>query len=251
MWRREHAAWDSPALAGRRMDVLIYGHGGARVLVFPTSQGSVHEWEDFGMMGALAEHLSRGWLQLFCVGSVDAESWYARWRSPHDRVCWHDRYDRYLRHEVLPFTASVNGNPFLIATGASFGAYHAMSFATRYPDLVGRVVAMSGLYDITLMTDGQTDGLLYFHNPCAFLRNEHDPVRLAALRSMDLIIATGREDSAVLEQRAALGDPVGARHRQRASAVGRLGPRLAMVAADDPALHRRARLTHPMGATGT
>ena len=55
MWRREHAAWDSPALAGRRMDVLIYGHGGARVLVFPTSQGVLHEWEDFGMVGALAE----------------------------------------------------------------------------------------------------------------------------------------------------------------------------------------------------
>lgn len=195
MWRREHAAWDSPALGGRRMDVLVYGHAGARVLVFPTSQGSVHEWEDFGMMAALDEHLSRGWLQLFCVGSVDAESWYARWRAPHDRVCWHDRYDRYIRDEVLPFTASVNGNPFLIATGASFGAYHAMSFATRYPDRVGRVVAMSGLYDITLMTDGYTDELLYFHNPCAFLRHEHDPARMAALRAMDLIIVTGREDS--------------------------------------------------------
>jgi esterase/lipase superfamily enzyme len=195
MWRREHAAWDSPALGGPRMDVLVYGHAGARVLVFPTSQGSVHEWEDFGMMAALDEHLSRGWLQLFCVGSVDAESWYARWRAPHDRVCWHDRYDRYIRDEVLPFTASMNGNPFLIATGASFGAYHAMSFATRYPDRVGRVVAMSGLYDITLMTDGYTDGLLYFHNPCAFLRHEHDPARMAALRAMDLIIVTGREDS--------------------------------------------------------
>src|SRR6266508_293823 len=121
MWCREHAGWDSPALGGRRMDLLVYGHGGARVQVFPTSQGSVHEWEDFGMMGALDEHLSRGWLQLFCVGSIDDESWYARWRAPHDRVCWHDRYDHYVRDEVLPFTASINPNPFLIATGASFG----------------------------------------------------------------------------------------------------------------------------------
>jgi esterase/lipase superfamily enzyme len=195
MWRRDHAAWESPALGGRRMDVLVYGHGGARVLVFPTSMGSVHEWEDFGMMRALDEHLSRGWLHLFCVGSLDAESWYARWRAPHDRVRWHDRYDRYVRDEVLPFTASVNPNPFLIATGASFGAYHAMNFAARHPDRVRRVVAMSGLYDITLMTNGYTDELLYFHNPCAFLRHEHDPARLAALRQMDVVIATGREDA--------------------------------------------------------
>lgn len=240
MWRREHAAWDSPALGGRRMDVLVYGHAGARVLVFPTSQGSVHEWEDFGMMGALDEHLSRGWLQLFCVGSVDAESWYARWRSPHDRVCWHDRYDRYLRHEVLPFTASVNGNPFLIATGASFGAYHAMSFATRYPDLVGRVVAMSGLYDITLMTDGYTDGQPVFPQSLRLPPTRTRP------RSADCAPGDGPHHCnrtgglPVLEQRAALGDPVGARHRQRAQAVGRLGPRLAMVAADDPTLHRWA-----------
>jgi esterase/lipase superfamily enzyme len=195
MWKRSHAVWESPTLGGRRMEVLVYGHGGARVLVFPTSQGSVHEWDDFGMMRALDEHLSRGWLQLFCVGSVDAESWYARWRAPHERVCWHDRYDRYLRDEVLPFTASVNPTSYLIATGASFGAYHAMNFAARYPDRVRRVVAMSGLYDITLMTNGYTDGLVYFHNPCAFLRQEHDPARLAALRAMDIVIATGRDDA--------------------------------------------------------
>ncbi len=195
MWSRERVAWESPALGGRRMDVLVYGSGGARVLVFPTSRGSVHEWEDFGMMGALDEHLSRGWLQLFCVASLDAESWYAMGRAPHDRACWHDRYDRYLRDEVLPFAATVNPNPFLIATGASFGAYHAMNFGARHPDRVRRVVAMSGLYDITLMTDGYSDELLYFHNPCAFLRHEHDPARLAALRAMDLIIATGRDDA--------------------------------------------------------
>jgi esterase/lipase superfamily enzyme len=195
MWRRERVGWESPALGGRRMDLLVYGSGGARVLVFPTSKGSVHEWEDFGMMSALDAHLSHGWIQLFCVGSLDAESWYATWRHPHERGCWHDRYDRYVRDEVLPLTASVNPNPFLIATGASFGAYHAMNFGLRYPDRVRRVVAMSGLYDITLMTDGYSDDLLYFHNPCAFLRHEHDHPRLAALRAMDLIIATGRDDA--------------------------------------------------------
>ncbi|MEP6573985.1 MAG: alpha/beta hydrolase-fold protein, partial [Gemmatimonadota bacterium] len=195
MWNREQHGWDSPALFGRRMDLLVFGHAGARVLVFPTSMGSVNEWEDRGMMEALSEHLEKGWLQVFCVGSVDSESWYAKWKRPADRADWHDRYDRYLRDEVLPFTKSRNGNPFLITTGASFGAYHAMDFGCRYPELVGRVVGMSGLYDIRQQTGGWSNDQVYFHNPCDYLQHEHDPVRLAALRRMDIIMAIGRDDS--------------------------------------------------------
>jgi esterase/lipase superfamily enzyme len=177
------------------MDLLVFGHAGSRVLVFPSSMGSVHEWEDRGMMEALGEPLEKGWLQLYCVESVDSESWYARWKRPADRADWHDRYDRYLRDEVLPFTLAKNANPFLITTGASFGAYHAMDFACRYPDRVGRVLGMSGLYDIRQQTDGWSNDLVYFHNPCDFLRHEHDPARLAALRAMDIIMAIGRDDT--------------------------------------------------------
>ena len=151
---------------------------------------------------------------------------------------------------MLPFTASVNGNPFLIATGASFGAYHAMSFATRYPDLVGRVVAMSGLYDITLMTDGYTDGSVYFHNPCAFLLHEHDPARLDCApgdghhhrnRTGGLLCWNSEQLSEILWEQ---------RHRQRAQAVGRLGPRLAMVAADDPDITSVGMIDPPHGTRG-
>ena len=44
-----------------------------------------------------------------------------------------------------------------MTTGASFGAYHAVTFALRYPQLVGRVIGMSGLYDIREQTDGYSD----------------------------------------------------------------------------------------------
>jgi len=35
---RAYHRWHSPSL-GRDMELLVYGHAGARVLVFPTSQG--------------------------------------------------------------------------------------------------------------------------------------------------------------------------------------------------------------------
>src|SRR5919198_404027 len=91
---REHQRWYSPSL-GRDMELLIFGHGGARVVVFPTSMGRFFEWEDRGMIHALGDHLENGWLQLYCVDSVDEESWYARWKHPHHRAIRHAQYDAY------------------------------------------------------------------------------------------------------------------------------------------------------------
>src|SRR5207237_3728883 len=99
-------------------------------------------------------------------------------------------------NEVLPFTAHRNSDPFLISTGTSFGAYHAVNFAFRYPQLVNRVIGMSGLYDIRRFTGGYSDDNVYFNNTCEFIKNEHDPARLVALQRMDIILAIGRGDSA-------------------------------------------------------
>jgi esterase/lipase superfamily enzyme len=190
---REYHRWFSPSLS-REMELLQFGHGGARVLVFPTSMGRFHEWEDRGMVGVLGEHLARGWLQLWCVDSVDGESWYAKHKHPADRARRHEDYERYLLHEVLPLTTSRNANPFLILTGASFGAYHAANLAFRHPHLVGRVLGLSGLYDIKEQTEGWSNDIIYFNDPSTFLRNEHESWRLEALRRMDIIFAIGRDD---------------------------------------------------------
>jgi len=189
---REHHRWYSPSL-GRDMELLVFGHAGARLLALPTSLGRFHEWQDFGMIEALGEHLERGWVQAYCVDSVDAESWYARYLHPGDRARRQLQYDHYIVDEVLPLTQR-NDNPFLIAAGASFGAYQAVCLAFRHPEMFGRVIGMSGLYDIRDLTDGYSDGNVYSVNPSDFVINEHDEGRLAALRRMDIILATGRSD---------------------------------------------------------
>jgi esterase/lipase superfamily enzyme len=191
---REYHNWYSPSLE-RNMELLAFGHAGARVIVFPTSMGRFFQWEDTGMIAALGDLLDQGRIQLFCVDSVDAESWYAKGRPPDQRAWRQEQYDRYILNEVLPFTTQHNSNPFLITTGTSFGAYHAVNFAFRYPQLVNRVIGLSGLYDIKRFTGGYSDDNVYFHNPCDFLRNEHEPARLEALRRMDIILATGRDDA--------------------------------------------------------
>jgi esterase/lipase superfamily enzyme len=198
---REYHRWFSPSL-GRDMELLVLGHAGARVLVFPTSNGKFYEWEDRQMPAVVGEALEKGWLQWFCVDSVDSESWYADWAHPAGRAYRHTQYDNYLYNEVLPLSQHINNTPFLMTLGASFGAYHAMNFGLKHAEKVDRILAFSGLYDIRRFTGGYSDDNVYFNNPLAYIPNEHDDYRLSLLRHQDIIIATGADDTLTPSSRA-------------------------------------------------
>ncbi len=101
----------------RDMELLIFGHAGTPLLVFPTSQGRFFEYEDRGMIGVLAPKIDAGEVQLFCPDSVDSESWYNKSVHPRVRVLRHLQYERYILHELLPFLRSKN-NASLAVTGS-------------------------------------------------------------------------------------------------------------------------------------
>ena len=121
---RDYQKWWSPAL-GRDMELLVFGDKGTPVLVFPTSMGRFYQWEDFGLVGHMAPRIDAGWLQLWCVDSVDGESFYNKGVEPQDRARRHLAYERYLVEEVLPAIRAANTVDYLIVTGTSFGAFHA------------------------------------------------------------------------------------------------------------------------------
>ena len=89
----------------RDMDLLVFGHAGAPLVVFPTSMGRFFEYEDRGMVAALASKIESGQLRVFCPDAVDSESWYNRGVHPRVRVMRHLQYERYLLHEFVPFIA--------------------------------------------------------------------------------------------------------------------------------------------------
>jgi esterase/lipase superfamily enzyme len=190
-----HTSWFSHRV-GREMHVRWFGRGrsGARLLAFPTSMGNHNEWPNRYMPDVLQEHIERGWITLFCLDHNHDDSWYNKRIPPRERARRHLAYDAYLREELLPFTAHQAGPAFLIAAGASFGAYHAMSFGLRNPTLVDRIIGMSGMYDISGMADGSSDELVYQCNPHAFIPHERERERLEALQRQDIIIAIGNGD---------------------------------------------------------
>jgi esterase/lipase superfamily enzyme len=189
---REYHRWYSQAL-GRDMELLVHGHGGTPVLVFPSSQGKFFEYEDRGMTEALADKLESGSLQLFCVDSVDSESWYNKSVHPRVRVARHTQYEAYIVKEVIPF-AMEKANGGLVTTGCSFGAYHAMNLALRHPRVVTKCVTMSGAFDIKQFLDGYYDEDCYFHSPMDYIANMANGEYLSAFRANFYILVTGEHD---------------------------------------------------------
>src|SRR5271154_4050273 len=99
---REYHKWYSPSLS-RDMELLVFGHAGTPVIVFPTSMGRFFDYENRHMLDPVGGKYENGELQAFCVDSVDSESWYNKAVHPAQRAERHIEYDQYLLDEVIPF----------------------------------------------------------------------------------------------------------------------------------------------------
>lgn len=190
---REYHKWHSTRM-GRDMELLVFGHSGLPVVVFPTSGGRFYEFEDRGLVGVITDRIESGGVQLFCVDSVDSESWYNRDVSPRWRIARHVQYDNYIVHEVAPFIRNRNRNPNLVALGCSFGGYHAVNAALRHPDLFTAMLAMSGAFDLSGFLGGYHDEDVYFNQPTQYLPNMSDGWFLDRYRRNKYVLATGWDD---------------------------------------------------------
>ena len=178
----------------RDMELLVFGHAGQPLLVFPTSMGKFFEYEDRGMIGVLAPAIDRGELQVFCPDAVDTESWYNKGIHPRHRIERHLQYEAYILYELLPFLRWKNQTPSLAVTGCSFGGYQAANFAFKHPDTVTHFVSMSGAFDIHQFLDGYYDNDCYFNCPVDYLKNMSDDWFLSRYRQMKIVLAAGEWD---------------------------------------------------------
>jgi esterase/lipase superfamily enzyme len=197
---REYHRWYSPRL-GRGMELLVFGHAGAKVLVFPTRDGRFWEYEQLGLVASLSHKIQAGQLQLFCVDAIYGESLYNRRSDPRWRIRRQIQFEDYLLHEVMPLMAAKNGHPCTIAHGCSLGAYQAVNMAFRHPHLFAKVAAFSGRYDLTHAVEhfgdlfgGYYDENIYFNTPTHFLPSLTCEWRLHHLRRMDVVLTIGGED---------------------------------------------------------
>lgn len=200
--------WHSRHL-DRNMNIRIYGSAdGTPILVFPTQDAMSDNFENFGMIDALANDLGR--MQLFCVDTVDTETWSNTWGDKSWRAWRQEAYYTYIISEVLPFISMENSSSRMpLAAGCSLGAMHAAIVFFRRPDLFGGVLALSGVYDAKFFTDGWMDGMLYENSPLDFLSNmpaDHPYIELYNQRRIVLCVGQGAWEDEGRRTTALMGD---------------------------------------------
>jgi esterase/lipase superfamily enzyme len=145
-------------------------------------------------VGAIAHKIDNGEVQLYCLDSVDSESWYNRGVGPDWRIARHVQYESYVMDEVLPLVRQKNWSPHLASLGCSFGGFHAMNIALRHPDRFTGCLSMSGAFDMSNFLGGYHDSNVYFNTPTQYLPNLSDPWYFEHYRRNTYVLGTGWDD---------------------------------------------------------
>jgi esterase/lipase superfamily enzyme len=189
---REIHKWWSPNL-NKDMEIVVYGHYGYALLMFPTAAADFLEYERFHLIESISPYINDGTIKAFSINSINNESWLNRNMHAAHKAIRHQQYNRYITEEVVPFIHNhCKQNVPIITTGASLGAFHSANSFFRRPDLFAGVIAMSGTYDLKSYTDGFYDDNCYFNSPVDYLPNLDDEWQLSRMRQSSIIIASGQ-----------------------------------------------------------
>jgi esterase/lipase superfamily enzyme len=128
--------------------VIRYGHRGRPALVFPSDQGKASDFEQNGMVDAIAALIYGGRLQVYCIDSYDAWCWSDSSLPAGQRARVQGDYEGWITGQLVPWIHRDCGGRSDIATvGCSLGALHAANFALKRADLFPLALCFSGNYD--------------------------------------------------------------------------------------------------------
>ena len=154
-----------------RDGVLVFGHWGRPLLVFPSQERSRYEWEEHGMVDAVRDLIDAGRVKLYCVDSWDAGTWHDDRLPREERARRHEAYERWVVDRV-------DGDD-VITAGVSMGAFHAANLTLRRPERFPLALCFSGIYDLDAIGWGERGDSFYFNNPADYVRGlEGSPASL-------------------------------------------------------------------------
>lgn len=191
---KESSTWTSERL-GRELTLVRWGDSGVPVLVFPTAGGDAEEIERFHLVASVSQLLAAGRIKIYSVDSVAGRYWLAEDNSSHAGARMQLQYDAAVLHEVLPAIRRDCQDDAIeiLAAGASIGAYNALAFLCRHPEVCRGAICMSGTYGLEKFLQGPVNKDYYEISPLHFVPDlgEGDP-RLQRLRQRFVLLAHGQ-----------------------------------------------------------
>lgn len=197
----------------RDMEYKVFGYAGKPCIAFPSQNGRFYDYENQGIINAMSWYIEQGKIQVFCVDSIDVETWSADWKNPRERIERQEAYFNYIIQEFVHRVYEINtyGNgggvaSGILAYGCSMGAYHAMNFFMRKPDIFDAVLSLSGIYHSGFFFKNYADDLTFLNSPLDSITqmDEHHPY-LNLYRQARIVICVGQgswEEACLTDTRA-------------------------------------------------
>jgi esterase/lipase superfamily enzyme len=181
----------------RNMKINSYGSSkGYPLLVIPTQDGTADDYESFGMIETLKDYIDNNIIHVFCVDSVDKDSFSDIHGDKEKRIQLQEQYFNYINKEVVTYIHRINHSTNrILLTGNSMGGYHSANLFLRNPQTFEGCICLSGVYDASYFFDGWMNDLVKLNSPVHYLQDmkEDDPkVKLYQDRSIILCIGQGR-----------------------------------------------------------
>jgi esterase/lipase superfamily enzyme len=181
-----------PSLATGPMNVLAYGHAGLPVVFIGAECASAWEFEQRGLLDAVAWLIDAGRVRIYAVDTYDTASWRNESLGREDRARAHQRFEDFVLADLVPAVHRDCGWLAPIAvTGPSLGAFQAVDLGLRRPDVFPLALGMSGVYDLDHIGWGDRGDTFYFHNPMDYVAGMNGDHLDWVRRSARLVLAVG------------------------------------------------------------
>jgi esterase/lipase superfamily enzyme len=178
----------------RDFEMLVFGHSGYPVILFPTLMGRYYESKDTGLIESISHLVGEGKIKIYCPDGIDNQSWHNYNIQPSDRVKTHIAYENVILNDVIEFAKYESGEKKVCVCGCSFGGYHALNLAFRHPDKIDSLISVGGTFDIRRFIMGHFDDDCYFNNPPEYMPNLNDEWFLERIKKIEIILGTGEWD---------------------------------------------------------
>lgn len=166
---KEHSSY-----LDRDMEFKMYGYDGILCLIISCQNGRFFEWEDRKMFDLMSKWIDAGQIQFVTIDTIDAETWSSH-EASGPRMAQHENWVNYIMNELVPSAlkkAKKSLDENMMIMGASMGATHAANLFFRFPDRFSKLIALSGVYDLSrYIYDNNFDGNFYQNSPLAYLPN--------------------------------------------------------------------------------
>jgi esterase/lipase superfamily enzyme len=147
-------------------------------------------------------------MKLYCPESEACRSWTAMDRPVGERLAQHAAYERFIKHELVPFIEEDCHTPGVRIglAGASLGATYAALFALKTPHRFPWALCLSGRYRTTPMLHGQGGEDAYYNDPLAFVPNLSGEAlaRVRGQTHLTLVVGRGPHENRCIDETVAL-----------------------------------------------